>query len=239
MKRVLTTVCSNVREVQEALVLRDLKPISLAPCILELDFNHGVFGRTGDKLLDSSHARVLAEAIAAHKFLFKLVLKGNCIGNNGTFFFAKSLEINKSLKTLDLSNNSVSAQGFKALFSALKNNHTLTYLNVSGNSMDQNDVAKQDQKNQDDDFGSKFLADALCSNTTLKTLDISNNFISYEGAQAILNAVKVNTSLTQLVITGTFLLLNSSLTSPSRDHFYLLSFSSFFSIFLMAYFSFT
>ena len=83
------------------------------------------------------------------------------------------LRVNKTLAHLDLSENwnFSNAAGVYSVFQGLKHNTSLVYLNLSRTGMT--------------DIEAKYIAQALESNHSLQTLDLSQNQISDEGFACI------------------------------------------------------
>ena len=102
------------------------------------------------------------------------------IGLLGAQRLAQVLCINTSVKTLDLSHNTLSDKGAKALAEMLGGtgaessgpfNTTLKHVDLSSTSISS--------------VGAQHLAQALCVNTSVKTLKVFSNYLGDEGAKAL------------------------------------------------------
>jgi Ran GTPase-activating protein (RanGAP) involved in mRNA processing and transport len=95
---------------------------------------------------------------------------------------------------LDISGKSIGREGTFVLSDYLMNNKTLTSLNMRNNKInfdDMNDAASA---------SGKALADALSVNTVLKTLDLSNNYLTPPFAKAFAVGLGTNKALEKLIM---------------------------------------
>jgi Ran GTPase-activating protein (RanGAP) involved in mRNA processing and transport len=116
---------------------------------------------------------VLTEALNNHNKLECLILKDNCIGNDGAIDFSRSLIKNLSLLQLDLSDNNIYNSGAISLAISLIVNTTLKYLNLSKNNI-----------------SDKGVIELVKSCDNLDLLDLTNNSMGKRGSQCLINARK-------------------------------------------------
>jgi len=127
----------------------------------------------------------LGKVLQFNSSITELVLSYCKINNLSLCKLAEALKGNTSLKSLNLYHNKFGPTGVKALFDALKDNTTLEELNLKENYLGCS--------------GGRVIADGL-NKTSIKTLDIGYCFIGDAGATALAEALKVNTTLTSLMI---------------------------------------
>ena len=127
----------------------------------------------------------LVKVLQFNSSITVLVLSSCNLNNLSLCKLAEALKGNTSLKSLNLYNNKFRATGVKALFEALKDNTTLEELNLKENYLG--------------DSGGRVIADSL-NKSSIKTLDIGYCFIGNAGANAIEKALKLNNTLTTLMI---------------------------------------
>ncbi|XP_076451919.1 leucine-rich repeat-containing protein 34-like isoform X2 [Babylonia areolata] len=107
----------------------------------------------------------------------------------GAFRLAENLMHNFTLTYLDLSSNRITRDGVKELAKVLKQDTALETLDLSNNRLE--------------DDGAMHIADALASiNKNLKCLVVTHNNIKSTGLCAIADAMKTNTTLTNVYIWG-------------------------------------
>ena len=152
--------------------------------------------------LASEDVRGLVAALCHNDSLQSLFLGHNC-SHNAVDALADMLRYNTSLRVLELTNNNLNSPGVSVLARALEYNKTLRSLDIS-----------------DNDFGpsgTDALANALRVNSSLETLRL-NSFQLYRRDLSIaqreqnidttnrqlLEALRVNTTLTQLIIKEDF-----------------------------------
>lgn len=134
-----------------------------------------------------------------------------------TVHFAKLLKVNTTLKELHLQKYEMRDFGMTRLAENLMDNNSLTYLDLSCNRITRDGVeelSKVLQKNTAietldlgfnrlEDDGAIHIANALATlNTTLKTLVVTTNNIGSKGLCALADAMKTNTTLTNIYIWG-------------------------------------
>ena len=127
----------------------------------------------------------------------------NCkITSAGAVSIVRSVEHNTSLEELDLSMNRQLAEGDSeavgcAIERMLNVNRTLKVLNLHGYRLDKM-LGILITTGPTDNIGWKHMFKALCNNTTLKKLDISENKLRVEGSVAVAEMLSCNKSLTEL-----------------------------------------
>ena len=137
-----------------------------------------------------------------------LNVSSNHITNTGTREFA---DVKSMLQNLDISSNTIGDDGMLAISRWLRNNTTLQVLNVSNNNITSagtkeleiiyNVLQKLDiSNNWLSDDGALDISNCLNHISSLSDLNISLNEITDEGAIQIAKAVKSNSSLLQLDI---------------------------------------
>ncbi|XP_068939657.1 leucine-rich repeat-containing protein 34 isoform X2 [Petaurus breviceps papuanus] len=167
---------------------------------------------------------VIAKALHRNQTLKHLRLTGNKIENKGGMFFATMLQINSSLEKLDLGDCDLGMQSLIALATVLTTNHSIKGINLNrpilrseeeestihmshtlqiNSTLIELHMCKHDIKN----FGMQQLCKALYSNTALRYLDVSwlsivSNNITGKGLTAFSDAMKTNTTLTNIYIWG-------------------------------------
>jgi len=103
------------------------------------------------------------------------------IGNEGGAAIGAGLSVNTTLQTLNLDTNSLGCGTNYVLFSeGVSTNKTLKALHLSGNGFADDDVEEEGESNSSctSSWWGKAVAKALCSNTSLQYLDLSNNALS-------------------------------------------------------------
>jgi Ran GTPase-activating protein (RanGAP) involved in mRNA processing and transport len=135
-----------------------------------------------------------------------LDLSSNSIGPQALSALAGQLSSHKTLTSLNLANNNLcnyygdNSNGVLALSDAMKENTSITSLNVSRNALSAPLLVKGHWTVQC--RAVQYLADALKANKTLKHLDISQNELALAGVKFICEALKKNTSLTAVNLSG-------------------------------------
>ena len=130
-------------------------------------------------------ATAFAEMLRTNHTLVELHLAQCGIDSDGTCQLANALCTNDTLKELNLGDNPIRGKGAAAFAKMLKTNHTLLHL-----SLDQCDIIDSD--------GACQLANALCTNDTLKELNLGCNPIRGKGAAAFAKTLKTNHTLLHL-----------------------------------------
>jgi Ran GTPase-activating protein (RanGAP) involved in mRNA processing and transport len=113
----------------------------------------------------------------------------NEIGDKGTEILCECLKKNETLTSLELIRNNIGIPGAKSIAELIEVNKTILQLNIS-----ENKIAC---------LGSKSISEALSfRNSFLKSLNVENNKIEYEGVQAMLNMLTINNTLSYLFLKG-------------------------------------
>ncbi len=148
-------------------------------------------------LIDKDMEIVVKQAII-NKQCKQLRLNYNKITSAGALILSEALKNNKILEELELQCNQVSDQGVSFFDNALSvNNNTLKSL-VFGN-------------NGITDEGVRHLAHILRSNGKLTFLALSDNRITHQGLQSLVDVIlNYNTTLRTLILTGNELLTDAS-----------------------------
>lgn len=119
---------------------------------------------------------------------------GQGMGNWDASALAKSLQDNSTIVALNLFNNKIYDEGIKLIFKALQQNKSLKLLNCSCKQVESEVLAWNCIKEK----GGLALAELLAVNNTIEKIKIDYNEFGVEGARAIINAFKHNTTLKQL-----------------------------------------
>ena len=169
----------------------------------------------------------ISQALEHNTALKELLLPLNYPGERGTAAIAKLLKVNKTITKLDLSNAQLYSKGAKILAEALKENRTLKDLDLSANYMGQTKHS-WDPSARPDLSGIRALLAAIATNQGLESLTLNHTFwdpdllvdlgqmleknkklkrfilergrINEAGSIAIGKALKVNKTLTELVL---------------------------------------
>eukprot|EP00873_Tetraselmis_striata_P004342 jgi/Tetstr1/424606/TSEL_015128.t1 len=158
-------------------------------------------------------ARALAEALKVNTTLETLELSGNVIDYEGAVALAEALADNEALHTLGLSDNYLGALGAGVLANALKTNKTLSKLFLKSNDLG--------------DEGIKAVCEALAEGGAAIThLDIGNNGITAEGAEALATYLTGNKNIVELKVYmndigngGMYKVAEAVKTCPKLEHF--------------------
>ena len=142
--------------------------------------------------LDMSHNEIcndgaiaLSEGLKSNSTLVDLNVSCNYITCKGASAFGEALEVNDALQKLDISDNKISDDGAIALSEYLEANSTLIELKMSRNNIS----CKVADKN-------------FYMNNALQKLDISSNKISDDGAIALSECLRANTTLIEVKMSG-------------------------------------
>ena len=126
--------------------------------------------------LDSGVVHYLAGTLNANDTLEKLILANCALNSKGLISIFVALRNLTTLRYLDLSDNQITDEAVTALAEAIFCNHLL-HLNLSN--------CLQDAK-------SSVIVTAIANRVTFKSLDLSNNGISDEGAAFMTSAIVAN-----------------------------------------------
>jgi len=185
------------------MVVAGLLPAMASLASLCLRYNH----------LGPEGANALAPALAANRSLMSLDLDANqlCGMNDnaqtglhpsGTYIakgiaaIADALRINGSLTKLSLASNMLGEDGTKSLCEALQDSKTLKELDLSGSFPAYNNIGYA--------AGAKHVADMLGINRSLTKLSLARNGLGEEGTKLICDALKGNTTLKELDLSGDY-----------------------------------
>ncbi|CAF1031253.1 unnamed protein product [Adineta ricciae] len=143
----------------------------------------------------------------------KMNLSGENIGDEGIKYISEALHNNQRLIELDISNNAIGDIGVKYLSDALKHNQTLTklILRVDREKKEWYDCFSYQSKsspstnceNRISEEGTKYLADALETNKTLRNLDLSGNRTGDAGVKYLANSLQKN-QLKELILANQY-----------------------------------
>ena len=160
--------------------------------------------------LGLNNSKSIAEAMTDGEFPSGTVSNFYVIGNNindkGTKVLAEALAVNDVLTHLDLGKNVIRNPGALDLANALKSNSSAIVTLALG-------------WNQIRDLGAYDLGEMLKVNTKLRCLDLSANWIQWQGAQAIALALNVsgNTALKYLDLSSNY--IDTASHPMLREHF--------------------
>jgi Ran GTPase-activating protein (RanGAP) involved in mRNA processing and transport len=151
--------------------------------------------RLSDNCIGATGGLQLARALEAHPSLTTLHLAWNGIGvgglGQGATAIAKMVASNRVLSTLNLCDNGLVPPSISAIAGSIADNTSsaLTSVNFSIN-----DVG---------DEGAAVVARALTTSTChLTSLDLGRSSIGSKGADALVDALRVNHKLCSLTLTG-------------------------------------
>ena len=122
-----------------------------------------------------------------NKFLKKLDISYNKIGDDGCYYLYKSLKVNKTLKCIDLRINEIGIEGFECISDILRLNSSINELNIGSN------IGIATVKES-----SKAIYEGLKKNNSLISLDVSVSFLGEEGCEWLSEGLKLNSSLRNL-----------------------------------------
>lgn len=155
----------------------------------------------------------LARALTDNTTVREMRAGLNNMGDQCVFELANALLVNKTLQVLDLSGNNITDEGAKRLASSLLVNKTLKVLNLSENHITDEGACKlaalleqhpaleiNVSDNRIGDRGLSALANALKENTHLKVLDLSGNLMTQSGLTSLTNLLEVNKTITTLKV---------------------------------------
>ena len=155
---------------------------------------------------------VISDSLHNNKTLTQLVADSCEFHGKGARSIGKMLEANKTLKFLNISNNHIGDDGTTAIACGITTNTdtTLTKLKISGCEFHSK--------------GTKSIADVLKRNKTLRSLNISQNYIGDDEISTLASGIQDNTTLTELFIKSKFSpknadkLVNKNLTIHEKSH---------------------
>eukprot|EP00906_Rhabdomonas_costata_P033535 RCo047253 len=160
---------------------------NLSPVVVALKTNttFSVVDLSGNRL-DADSAAELAALLLTNTTLTALDLSQNELTNEGVAALAAALgQQGCTLASLSLAMTSIGYQGGKAVAAMLRQNSTLTRLSLNGN----------------DKLGARTaeeVAQSLEANTTLRSLGLANTGCGPSGAEALLELLGKNPTLTEV-----------------------------------------
>jgi len=192
----------------------------------------------GDNHIGEEGGRELARALKVNRHLKHLYLFKDAIGLNNTKSIAQSMTIGEftsgTVSNFYVIGNNINDKGTKVLAEALAINDVLTHLDLGKNvitnpgALDIANALKSNSSaivtlalgwNQIRDLGAYDLGEMLKVNTKLRCLDLSANWIQWQGAQAIAVALNVsnNTALKYLDLSSNY--IDTAAHPMLREHF--------------------
>jgi Ran GTPase-activating protein (RanGAP) involved in mRNA processing and transport len=142
--------------------------------------------------LGRGNVQIIANFLASKHTLKSLDLEGNRLGDTGAISIANNLFDNTSLKCLYLPGNSIGVESVKVFGQMLRRNTSLEVLCLGCcDSVLWNE-------NEIGDEGAEFIASGLRVNRTLRSLCLSFNNIRGAGSLSIMDALCLNTTLARL-----------------------------------------
>jgi len=151
--------------------------------MLEHNTTLKVLDLSGNSSITARGVTFLANALKKNTTLTTLILSMTNVKQKACSALSSMLGVNKTLTTLDVSCNNIGDRGVKALLEFIrKSNHSLTTLSIANNRITPK--------------GANVLAETVRDNTTLTSIDISNNNFEVLRNITLMNALESNYSLT-------------------------------------------
>ncbi|XP_068939659.1 leucine-rich repeat-containing protein 34 isoform X3 [Petaurus breviceps papuanus] len=171
----------------------DLGMQSLIALATVLTTNHSIKGINLNRPILRSEEEEstihMSHTLQINSTLIELHMCKHDIKNFGMQQLCKALYSNTALRYLDVSCNKITRDAMKYLGELLKRNNVLEVIDLSSNRIE--------------DEGSMYVTEALAFyNTSLKALSIVSNNITGKGLTAFSDAMKTNTTLTNIYIWG-------------------------------------
>ena len=186
----VTMTDGSCKLVSLTIVQNRITTASLPPIIKLLESNRSLCKLDlRSNQLDGQSSKLLASQLTVDEcHLTHLILDGNSmISDFGTSSVACSLFTNISLKLLSLRSCGVGREGAESLATALSKNKYLEELILGGNVEIGNE-------------GTECLARGMCSNSTLKLLDLSSCSVGDVGCASLATALQENKTLQCLLL---------------------------------------
>ena len=142
--------------------------------------------------IGNSGVKALCEALQHNTTLTNLDLTGTDIGSSRAKFLAEALSINNNLTTLNLNQTGADALAAQFLSDALRVNTSLTTLHLG-------------YSPSIGGAGVLFLSEFLENDATLTHLSLKFNRVEMRGVCHLFDALKCNTSLSSLDLTGNYI----------------------------------
>ena len=150
--------------------------------MLEHNTTLKVLDLSGNSSILAGGVTFLATALKKNTTLTTLILSESNVKQKACVALSSMLAVNKTLTTLDVSRNNIGDRGVKALLEFIrKSNHSLTTLSIANNIITS--------------AGANVLAETVRDNTTLTSIDVSNNNFDVLNI-TLMNALESNYSLT-------------------------------------------
>jgi Ran GTPase-activating protein (RanGAP) involved in mRNA processing and transport len=151
--------------------------------MLEHNTTLKVLDLSGNSSITARGVTFLANALKKNTTLTTLILSMTNVKQKACVALSSMLAVNETLTTLDVSCNNIGDRGVKALLEFIrKSNHSLTTLSIANNRITS--------------AGANVLAETVRDNTTLTSIDISNNNFEVLRNITLMNALESNYSLT-------------------------------------------
>ena len=151
--------------------------------MLEHNTTLKVLDLNGNSSITARGVTFLANALKKNTTLTTLILSMTNVKQKACVALSSMLAVNETLTTLDVSCNNIGDRGVKALLEFIrKSNHSLTTLSIANNRITS--------------AGANVLAETVRDNTTLTSIDISNNNFEVLRNITLMNALESNYSLT-------------------------------------------
>jgi Ran GTPase-activating protein (RanGAP) involved in mRNA processing and transport len=148
--------------------------------------------------MNSQDIRLIASELNAHVNLTKLDIPHYKIGTAGAEALGAALKANTTLEIVNLGTSNLGGDpGYIAVISGLKENRSVRQLQICNEGLESM-MSDQPPTTALRSDALVALKELLMSNTTLQSLDISNNRINGEGAAFIADALRANRTLTAL-----------------------------------------
>jgi uncharacterized protein (DUF924 family)/Ran GTPase-activating protein (RanGAP) involved in mRNA processing and transport len=143
-------------------------------------------------------ASLIAQFIATDCVLEDFSLSCNRLCDIGIKEIAPAISTNSVLQRISFASNRIGSEGAKALCDALNKHTSINFLNLG---FLKSTVAVGESANFLSDLGSKYIAEMLMTNKSIRHLDLLHNSISQLGVNHIIEALKVNNTLVKLQLT--------------------------------------
>ncbi len=164
----------------------------------------------------------LISAVGNQKALKSLDLASTNIGEEDCNQLAQLISSSQCLEQLDVGHNNLSSDSLRILFRGMQKNNCLKYLRLPGNILGDSEAAMLLAENTSiievdlhdcsiSTIGGVALALSLMTNSTLETLNISNNLLGEEAIYKFSELLLHNKTLKMLEMN------NSLLTQPNAD----------------------
>jgi Ran GTPase-activating protein (RanGAP) involved in mRNA processing and transport len=164
--------------------------------------------------IECDGAKELADAISVNTVLETIILDSNRIGNDGLTKLASALSVSKTLKYMMLASNFFNDIGIKHLANALKINKSLTSIRLSnnfirddggyhiGDALPYCNLTEIELNSCHIKKGANWLAAGLVENSTISTINLSNNKMAKGDADILAEMLKNNTAIRTLDVSG-------------------------------------